>query len=130
MSEEDLLRRNADWERAIKDRDPEAARNILAQDFALVLIHPSRAVVALEEWIAMLPVYVVHEWDVEERVVDMDGDLAAVFQRVRMHATVNGEDRSGQFAISDTWRRSDGEWRVWRRHSTPFTAGELKRSAS
>ncbi|HVF12447.1 MAG TPA: nuclear transport factor 2 family protein [Actinomycetota bacterium] len=126
MSDQDLLDRNDAWEKAIRDRDPDAAREVLAEDYALVLVHPAPAVVTRDEWIAMLPDYVVHEWTVEERQVDVVGDLAAVLQRVQMRATVNGIDRSGLFAISDVWRRLDGQWRVWRRHSTPFSAGELK----
>lgn len=126
MSDEELLRRNEIWDRAIQDRDPDAARSVLADDYALVLIHPVRTVVSRDDWLGMLPGYVVHKWEVEEQVMDVSGDLAVVLQRIRMRATVNGADRSGLFAISDIWRRIDGEWRIWRRHSTPFTAGELK----
>jgi ketosteroid isomerase-like protein len=67
----------------------------------------------------------VHDWDVEEQLVDISGDTAAVLQRVRMDATVLGQDRSGIFVVSDIWRREGGSWRVWRRHSTPLTAGEI-----
>jgi hypothetical protein len=42
-----------------------------------------------------------------------------------MKATVLGEDRSGLFVISDVWRRGEQGWRVWRRHSTPLSAGAL-----
>jgi hypothetical protein len=42
-----------------------------------------------------------------------------------MSATVNGIDRSGLFTISDIWRLRDGHWRVWRRHSTPLSAGPM-----
>jgi ketosteroid isomerase-like protein len=126
VNSDDLLRRNEEWEQATWDRDPDAARSVLADDYALVLVHPSPATVSVDEWIAMLPDYVLHEWKVEERVVDISGDLGVVLQRVWMRATVKGADRIGLFAVSDVWRRIDGEWRVWRRHSTPFTAGTLK----
>lgn len=126
MSDQELLQRNDLWERAIRERDPVAARRVLHDDYALVLVHPAPAIIHREEWLAMLPDYVVHGWTVEERIVDVVGDLGAVLQRLSMQATVQGTDRSGLFAISDVWRRTGGEWRVWRRHSTPFTAGELK----
>jgi ketosteroid isomerase-like protein len=126
VTDKELLQRNDLWEGAIQDRDPVAAGSVLAEDYALVLVHPAPAVLHREDWLAMLPDYVVHEWTVEERIVDVVGDLAAILQRVSMQATVQGTDRSGLFAISDVWRRIEGEWRVWRRHSTPFTAGELK----
>jgi len=45
-----------------------------------------------------------------------------------MDAAVFGADRSGLFAVTDTWLRDDDGWRVWRRHSTPMTAGAMPRS--
>jgi ketosteroid isomerase-like protein len=126
MTEQDVLHRNDEWERAIQDRDPDAARRVLAEDYALVLVYPAPSTVHVGAWLAMLPDYVVHEWKVEERVVDVTGNLGVILQRVWMRATVNGADRTGLFVLSDVWRRLDGEWRVWRRHSTPLTAGELK----
>jgi hypothetical protein len=85
----------------------------------------------------MLPDYVVHRYEVQERIVDMhpDGTIAAVLHRAQMDATVLGEDRSGLFVVSDLWRRdasagagggADGrDWRLWRRHSTPLSAGRM-----
>ena len=122
---EDLLRRAALWDRAIQERDEVAAAQLLAPEFALELVQPVRNVMTREVWLEVLADYVVHEWEVEEQIVDVDGDYAATLQRVRMRATVMGEDRSGIFVISDLWRRLDGEWRVWRRHSTPLSGGQL-----
>lgn len=78
-----------------------------------------------EQWLQLLPDYVVSEWKVLDQVIDVEADLAAVLQRVHMEATVMGEERNGTFVVTDIWRRSRGEWRVWRRHSTPMTAGEV-----
>jgi ketosteroid isomerase-like protein len=122
---EDLLRRAALWDRAVQERDEVAAAQLLAPEFALELVQPVRNVMSREVWLEVLADYVIHEWEVEEQIVDVDGDYAAMLQRVRMRATVMGEDRSGLFVISDLWRRLDGEWRVWRRHSTPLSAGQL-----
>jgi ketosteroid isomerase-like protein len=125
MSEKDLLERNEAWEQAIFRRDPNAADAVVAEGFALVFVHPVKASVSREQWMAMLPDYVVHEWNVQERVVDISGDTASIMQRIGMKATVAGEDRSGPFVISDTWRHMDGNWQVWRRHSTPLQTGIL-----
>jgi hypothetical protein len=106
------------------DRDAVAAEAVLDADFALVLIQPVPALMPRASWLAVLGEYVVHEWVVEEERLDLDGDdCAAHLQRVRMRATVLGEDRSGPFVISDVWRRRPEGWRVWRRHSTPLSAG-------
>jgi hypothetical protein len=122
---EELRERLAQWDAAVLDRDETAATELLAGDFALELVQPVRNVMDREVWLEMLPDYVVHEWDVEEQILDLDDDRAAVLRRVRMSATVMGEDRSGVFVMSDLWRREDGVWRVWRRHSTPLMARRL-----
>lgn len=124
--EDHLLRRVAVWDAAVRDRDEAAAAEVIADDFALQLVQPVRNVMNRQVWLEVLADYVVQEWEVEEEIVDVDGDVAAVMRRVRMEATVMGEDRSGVFVVSDLWRRIDGDWRVWRRHSTPLMAGRLR----
>ena len=114
------------WDAAVRDRDEAAAAEVIADDFALQLVQPVRNVMNRQVWLEVLADYVVQEWEVEEEIVDVDGDVAAVMRRVRMEATVMGEDRSGVFVVSDLWRRIDGDWRVWRRHSTPLMAGRLR----
>ena len=113
------------FQRCIEDRDAAAAERLLHPDFALELVHPTPLVVPRALWFKVLPDYVVHEYTIEERVTDVAGDVAAVLQRVRMRATVSGEDRSGPIVISDVWRRGADGWQLWRRHSTPFEAGRL-----
>jgi hypothetical protein len=75
-------------------------------------------------WLEVLEDYHVHAYSVADQRVDESDGLAAVLSKVHMRATVLGEDRSGTFVISDVWRLRDG-WRVWRRHSSPLTAGEM-----
>ncbi|MDX6257077.1 MAG: hypothetical protein QOJ11_3411 [Frankiales bacterium] len=113
------------WQDALERRDVAAAGAILHDEYALVLVQPRPAMVPRAAWLGLLPDYVVHEHIVQERFVDVDGDIAAILQRVYQHATVLGDDRSGVFVLSDLWRRVDGEWRVWRRHSTPLAAGVM-----
>lgn len=114
-----------EFQRCINDRDAASATNILDPGFALVLVTPNRAVMPRSRWLEVLEDYVVHEYEVEEQIVDRNGAEAAVLARVHMRATVLGEDRSGVFVISDFWRRRDGSWKVWRRHSTPLSAGPM-----
>ena len=124
-SEDELMEQWGRWQKAIEDRDVEAARSCLADDYALQLVQPVRAAIGRAQWLAALPDYVVSSYQVEDQVVDIDGDLAVVLHRARMQATVSGVDRSGIFVITDVWRRDGGAWRVWRRHSTPLTSGAM-----
>lgn len=122
---DDLDIARAEFQRCIDQRDQAAAADVLDPDYALVLVQPVRATMPRQVWLANLPDYLVHSYDVQEQVIDVDGDCAAVLHRVAMRATVNGADRSGLFTISDIWRLRDGRWRIWRRHSTPLSAGPM-----
>ena len=114
-----------DFRTCIETRDRSLAETVLDDDYALVLVQPARAVMPRDRWLEVLADYIVHSYEVHESVVDIDSDLAVVLHRDEMSATVLGEDRSGIFVVSDVWRRSPDGWKVWRRHSTPLTAGRV-----
>lgn len=124
-SEQEILERADAWDLAIATRDGEAAGAILADDYALVVTHPEVAVMPREAWLRLLPDYVVSEYVVHDRRVEIRGGVASVVQRVEMEAVVAGADRSGTFVLVDLWVEQDGTWRVWRRHSTPLSAGSI-----
>jgi Domain of unknown function (DUF4440) len=113
------------FDRCVAQRDRALAEQVLDDDYALILVAPTRAVMPRSRWIEVLDDYHVHSYEVEEQLVAEDDDVAVVLQRVRMDARVLGQDRSGVFVLADTWRKRGGEWRVWRRCSTPSTAGSM-----
>jgi hypothetical protein len=116
------------WQLAIEARDPEDAAQFLADDYALVILQPEPAVVRRDEWLRMLPDYAVSGYSVEERIVETSPELCTVFQRVDQTALVKGIERSGIFILLDVWVREADAWRVWRRHSTPLSAGAAPRA--
>lgn len=122
---DDLAAAIEEFDRVILERDVPAAAVVLDHDYALVLCVPGPAVIPRERWLEVLPDYVVHDQRVEHQHVDVRGDAASVLSLVHQQATVLGQDRSGVFVISDFWRRGPEGWRVWRRHSTPRTAGAM-----
>ena len=125
MTAGDLELRMSHFQRAIETRDEAAAAEVLHPNYALCLVVPASAIIPRAAWLATLPDYVVHEWSVQELQVEEIGDVAAVLQRGFQRATVHGQPRDGVFVVSNVWLREAGVWRVWRRHSTPLTAGEL-----
>jgi ketosteroid isomerase-like protein len=124
----ELQDRTDRWQRTIEARDADAAAEFLTDDYALVILQPKPAVVQREEWLRMLPDYDVRGYSVEERIVETSPDLCTVFQRVDQTAVVKGVERSGIFILVDVWVRENGDWRVWRRHSTPLSAGPAPRA--
>ena len=114
-----------DFQRCIENRDRARAEQILDEDYALELVQPALARMPRDRWLEVLHDYVVHAYEVQEQVLVVDGDCAVTLQRVLMEATVLGEDRSGCFVISDIWRLREETWRLWRRHSTPVSAGHM-----
>ena len=129
MSAEDEILSRADaWQRAIEARDPVAAAKYLADDYALVVTNPEQAVMPREEWLRLLPDYDVRSYDIRHREVSVRAGVGVVVQRVTMTAVVAGADRSGTFILVDLWSEEEGGWRVWRRHSTPLTAGAMPRA--
>ena len=125
MTEDRLIAQMANFDRCVQERDSQLAETVLHSDYALIPTNPTLQVVSRSVWLGMLPDYVVHSWRVEEHILDASGDCAASLQRVDMHATVLGVDRSGLFILTDIWRRHEDEWLVWRRHSTAMSAGTL-----
>ena len=129
MSAEDEILSRADaWQRAIEARDPVAAAKYLADDYALVVTNPEQAVMPREEWLRLLPDYDMRSYDIQHREVSVRAGVGVVVQRVTMTAVVAGADRSGTFVLVDLWSEEEGGWRVWRRHSTPLTAGAVPRA--
>jgi hypothetical protein len=115
MAAEDLEARLDLFQRCIETRDVAGASELLDEDYALVLVHPAPAVMPRARWLEVLPDYVVTGYDVIERVIDVEGDCAAVLHSADQQATALGADRSGRFVVSD----------IRRRHSTPLSAGEM-----
>jgi ketosteroid isomerase-like protein len=125
MTSHDLAAAMRSFDDAVQRRDRALAEHVLDEEFALVLVHPASTAMPRARWLEVLEDYVVHSYSVEDQRVDESGEVAAVLTRVHMQATVLGQDRSGLFVISDFWRHGNDGWRLWRRHSSPMTAGEL-----
>ena len=124
-AEQELIERWHGWQASIEARDVAAAGGFLAEDYALELVQPERAIVPREAWLALLPDYVVSGYAIEAEIVEVSGDIGLIVHRARQEAIVLGADRSDTFVLTDIWRRVDGTWRVWRRTSTPLSAGVM-----
>jgi len=110
-AEQELVERWHGWQASIEARDLAAATGYLADDYALELVQPERAVVPRDAWLALLPDYVVSGYTIEAQIVEVSGDIGLILHRARQEATVHDADRSDTFVLTDIWRRIDGTWR-------------------
>ncbi len=127
MMLQDPVNADAAFRSALLGRDIDAAQEILHEQYALVLVHPEAARMERDEWLRLLPDYLVEHFTDLHSQWDIDDELAVHLHLVEMSASVLGADRSGLFAITDTWLRTPVGWKVRLRHSTPLSAGVLPR---
>ena len=66
---DDLELAMTEFQRCIAERDVEGASRVLDADYALVLVQPIAAAIPKERWLATLPDYVVHSYDVQEQIL-------------------------------------------------------------
>lgn len=104
---DDLEARINAFQRCIEERDAALAEDLLDPEYALVLVQPAPTVVPRDQWLKVLPEYAVHSYEIHGRIIDVDNDCAAALHRATIKATVQGQDRSGVFIISDIWRSRD-----------------------
>ena len=116
------------WMEAIRRKDVGALEGIVGQEYTLTANgFPGKTRFSRAEWLATVPVYDIHAYDLRNVVVHAYGDAAVVLADLAMHATVGGSDRSGSFALTDVWIKRGGRWQVVARSSiytpTPSSPG-------
>lgn len=110
------------WMDAWLHNDVSYLEKILAPEFRLLTtINGKPSIVSRQQWLSMLPIYIAqsfHYYDFDIRVYDK---IALIQSKNDIKATLNGQDRSGTFQLTDIWKKNDKEeWQVIHRHSTYY----------
>ena len=113
---DELTKLSHDWMQAWKDNDMNFLENILAPDFRLLT--SDLWVMPREKWLALVPVYKCQSFEYKQQEVRDYGNAAIVQSNYSQTATLNGQDRSGDFLITDIWVKQDGNWKVTHRHTS------------
>jgi len=104
-----------EWADVVERRDVEAADQLLAADFALSSIGGVGDQVSREEWLGSLhKIESTHlALDIlESRVL---GEVGIVRARLRWEARMGERDLTGDYAVTDVFKREEGRWRPsWR----------------
>ena len=112
----ELIKLSNDWMQAWKDNDMNFLENILAPDFRLLT--SELWVMPREKWLASVPIYKCHSFVYKQQEVRDYGNTAIVQSSYSQNATLNGEDRSGDFLITDVWVKQNENWKVIHRHTS------------
>jgi ketosteroid isomerase-like protein len=127
-TEDELVALEQEWAQAVLENDMDKLELILAQDYTLAANNFPGGLTRLsrQKWMATVPVYDVHSYELRDIVVHLYGDVAVVLANLGLQARVQGEDRSGSSAFADVWVEREGRWQVAMRSSIfiPQSPGE------
>ena len=107
------------WMRAWIARDFGTLEQVLAPDFSLIVSARPEQLIPRSKWLEMArDSYRGTAFHYDSMVVRILGDIAVVASIASQTAAVNGAERSGQFFLTDVWRRAGNGWQVVARHSS------------
>jgi ketosteroid isomerase-like protein len=106
---------------AVRDRDVDWLDAHLADRFTLTTGRPGAPVRGRAEWLGVTrDRYAIEEFAFEElEVVDL-GEAGVVRSRYRQRGSLDGEDRTQTFLMTDVWVERDGGAQLVTRHVSPL----------
>jgi ketosteroid isomerase-like protein len=75
-------------------------------------------IVPKQGWLTVLKDYVTESYTIDDIKVNVYGNTAIAMLMFTQKATVRGQDRSGQFLLTDIWYKGDKGWLLAERHSS------------
>ena len=103
------------WMQAWKDNDIAFLEKVLAPDFRLLT--SELWIMSREQWLANIPNYICEEFAFKEMEVREYGNTGIVQSVYFQKANFKGQDRSGDFLITDVWVKHADGWKVVHRHT-------------
>jgi hypothetical protein len=106
---------------AVRDRELDWLEAHLGREFTLTTGRPGAPVRGRAEWLAVTAErYVIEEFAFEElETLDLGG-VGVVRSRYRQRGTMDGEDRTQAFLMTDVWVQRDGRAQLVTRHVSPL----------
>jgi ketosteroid isomerase-like protein len=107
-----------DWMKAVAVHDQDALKRFMADEFTLTSAYSSGDLVTKDQFIKNVQSVNQKEISFHDASVKIYGDVAVLKARITDNYIMNGEDRSGDYLITDVWVKRDGQWQVVTRHSS------------
>ena len=105
---------------AVRERDAAAARDLLADDFALTSSLGTGLHVEREEWLRALDEIETSALSARAYESRSFGDLEIVVWLMDWEARWRDDDLSGPYVVTDVWRDGKLAWRSWARLNAEF----------
>jgi ketosteroid isomerase-like protein len=118
--EQEIIDLEKQWNAAIQLQDAAEMPNFLADTYFLAIAIQGLPLQLVPRigWLENLPFYQTESFTIDDMQVHAYGDFAVVSMLFTQKATVRGQDRSGQFMLTDIWTKQEVGWRIAERHSS------------
>ena len=105
---------------AIKTQDTMETKKFQADTYFLAYTVQGMPIqiVPKQGWLTLLKDYVTESFTIDDIKVNVYGNTAIAMLIYTQKATVRGQDRSGQFVLTDIWCKGNKGWLIAERHST------------
>lgn len=124
-TKKELQQLSWDWMNAWKEKDTVVLKKLLAPEYRLLaLINGELVSINRERWLKTAPLYVPTSLKIYNFDIRLYGNTAVVQSWIDQQATLNGQDRSGTFQVTDIWVKNEDTWQVVHRHTTLKPAGK------
>jgi ketosteroid isomerase-like protein len=121
LSSVDLAALSVRFMEAVRDRDVEWLEEHLGPDFTLTTGRAGAPVRGRAEWLAVTrDRYVIDEFAFEELEVIELGSVGVVRSRYRQRGSMDGENRTQTFLMTDVWAERGGQPQLVTRHVSPL----------
>jgi ketosteroid isomerase-like protein len=116
---QELINAEHEWMTAVAKHDEAALRRIVADDFTMTSAFSTGELENKDSFIKNATQGVKGmSFEYHDTQVHMYEDTGIVKTRVKISYTYNGQDRSGDYMVTDVWVKRDGRWQVATRHSS------------
>jgi ketosteroid isomerase-like protein len=109
-----------DWATAIRKQDIASMERFLSPHYSLFIAVQGERLMVIPRaaWLDTLKFYETNAFTIDDLQAHAYGDTVIVLMLCTQQATVKGQDRSGQFLITDVWVKEASGWHVTERHSS------------
>ena len=129
--QEEIIDLEKSFAAAIKTQDTLETKMFQADNYFLAYTVQGMPIqiVPKQSWLTLLKDYVTESFTIDDIKVNVYGNTAIAMLMFTQKATVRGQDRSGQFVLTDIWLKGNKGWLIAERHSSrpgPPIATQLK----